>query len=262
MKRISWIGIFLLLLLFLSGLGESETVAAQTPHLKQSEKQSQQYLRGLVESYELEKYRRAGDYRMVYGIVEPLARRGDARAQYEIGMLHYQGRLSGNYEYEEALKWLRLSADQGYREASSVLGEMYDRGRGVNADDTLAMKYLKLAAEKGDVHSQNTLAKRYFDGRGVIRDESLARYWIQRAANQNYARSQMGLAVLLRKSGGESNMVEALKWVYLARKWWPGKDENDISTARLMTLDFESTMSRAAIDRAMRLADGWKPKWE
>jgi TPR repeat protein len=177
-------------------------------------------------------------------------------------------RLGGKEGDRLAVCGARPSANDGREDVGTLESRAsrhrpFDRiARVMRADDTLAMKYLKLAAEKDNVHSQNTLANWYFDGRGVIRDESLASYWVQRAANQNYARSQMGLAVLLRKSGDETNMVEALKWLYLAGKWWPGKDENDISTATRMARDLESTMSGAAIDRARRLADAWEPTWE
>ncbi|MGY8656728.1 MAG: tetratricopeptide repeat protein [Verrucomicrobiia bacterium] len=43
----------------------------------------------------------------------------------------------------EAMKWYRKAAEQGYANAQSSLGFMYDLGRGVKQDDKEAVKWWK-----------------------------------------------------------------------------------------------------------------------
>jgi len=50
-------------------------------------------------------------------------------------------------DYAEARKLLRPAAEQGEALAQTVLGAMYDSGRGVPQDDAEAVKWYRLAAE-------------------------------------------------------------------------------------------------------------------
>jgi TPR repeat protein len=51
--------------------------------------------------------------------------------------------------YAEALKWYRLSAEQGEATAQYNLGYMYEYGRGVAQDYTQAMRWYRQAADQG-----------------------------------------------------------------------------------------------------------------
>ena len=52
-------------------------------------------------------------------------------------------------DYAEAMKWERLSAEQGYAPAQCTLGWMYHEGRGTPQDYAEAVKWTRLAAEQG-----------------------------------------------------------------------------------------------------------------
>ena len=51
--------------------------------------------------------------------------------------------------YAEAVKWYRLSAEQGEATAQYNLGYMYEYGRGVAQDYTQAMRWYRQAADQG-----------------------------------------------------------------------------------------------------------------
>src|SRR5262249_10829140 len=60
---------------------------------------------------------------------------GDAKAQYELGMVYHNGRGKDHpRDYEQAMKWLRMAADQGNVEAEDRVGLMYYDGEGVTQD--------------------------------------------------------------------------------------------------------------------------------
>ena len=71
-----------------------------------------------------------GDYTQALKILEPLAAKGDAQAQYNIGVIYYEGR-GGIQDSKEALKWYKLSAAQGNASAQNHLDLMYENGQRV-----------------------------------------------------------------------------------------------------------------------------------
>ena len=52
-------------------------------------------------------------------------------------------------DYKEAVKWFRLSAEQGNEKAQFYLGAMYDEGKGVPQDYKEAVRLYRLSAEQG-----------------------------------------------------------------------------------------------------------------
>lgn len=82
----------------------------------------------------------------------------DAEAQYKLGVCYYYGRGVEEDE-EEAAKWYRKAAEQGYAVAQFMLGECYYDGEGVEQDREEAVKWYKKAVEHGNVEAQNALKK-------------------------------------------------------------------------------------------------------
>ena len=62
-------------------------------------------------------------------------------------------------EVTEALKQLRLAAEQGDADAQYNLGVMYDNGAGVPENKAEAVKWYRLAAEQGYASAQYALEK-------------------------------------------------------------------------------------------------------
>ena len=78
----------------------------------------------------------------------PLAEKGDAKAQYRLG-LTYSNDIDVPQDFQEAAKWYRLAAEQGHAYAQYNLGVMYKDGEGVSQDYVLAHKWFNLAADQG-----------------------------------------------------------------------------------------------------------------
>jgi hypothetical protein len=51
-------------------------------------------------------------------------------------------------DYEEAIKWYRIAAEQGYTQAQKNLSVMYLEGRGVEKDHKEAVRWQLKAIEK------------------------------------------------------------------------------------------------------------------
>jgi hypothetical protein len=73
----------------------------------------------------------------------PLAEKGDARAQFQLGTKYLRGRgIAKNPA--EALRWLRASGEQGFAKAQLYLGNHYTD---VAKDDSTALVWFRRAAD-------------------------------------------------------------------------------------------------------------------
>ena len=78
----------------------------------------------------------------------PIAKQGNADAQFSVGLLFDQG-LNVVPDYKAAVKWFTLAAKQGHLFAQSNLGWKYHKGQGVARDNVHAFKWWSIAASKG-----------------------------------------------------------------------------------------------------------------
>ena len=85
-------------------------------------------------------------------------------------------------DYQEAVKWYRLAAAQGYAPAEYSLALAYEKGRGVPQDYREAVKWYRLAAVQGNELAQVNLGVMYTHGRGVRQDLVRAHMWFDLAA--------------------------------------------------------------------------------
>jgi len=68
--------------------------------------------------------------------------------------------------------------------AQSMLGKMYEGGRGVKQDYAKAVSLYRKAAEQGSARGQEYLGFLYARGRGVPQDFVLGYFWLNLAAAQ------------------------------------------------------------------------------
>ena len=194
-----------------------------------------------------------GDYATAMQLFRLPAKKGDARAQYNLGLMYAaghgvpqndatavswyrkaadQGHAAGQYnlgimyadgrgvrqDYAAALKWYRKAADQGYAGAQLKLGLMYENGHGVPQDDAAAVSWFQKAANQGLAEGQNDLGFMYGNGRGVPHDFAAAAGWYRKAADQGLASAQYNLG-LLYSNGGKGlsqDLISAYMWFSLA----------------------------------------------
>jgi len=89
-----------------------------------------------------------GDFETALREWQPLAEQGDARAQFNLGVIHFNAQ-SVPHDPNKAVQWYRAAADQGYGPAQAGLAFMYETGQGVLQNYIEAYKWSTLAARYG-----------------------------------------------------------------------------------------------------------------
>jgi len=141
------------------------------------------------------------------------ASRGDAEAQYYLGLLYRAG-TGVAQNLETAFNWLLAAAEQQHVPAQYELSRAYSRGEGTPLDTAKALRWLQAAATNGHVEAQFFLANALDNGAGVPQDTAEALRWYRRAAEAGYVLAQriLGTRYLL-GDGVEQNGEEALRWL-------------------------------------------------
>lgn len=139
------------------------------------------------------------DYATALRLWQPLAARGLAAAQYNLGNMYLNGQ-GVVQDYTEAAKWFHRAAAQENAEAQHNLGVMYDRGQGVAQDYAEAVKWFRLAAAQGLANAQSGLGIMYYNGQGVVQDYVRAHMWFNLSAvsgNASSVRNRDNIAKLM-----------------------------------------------------------------
>ena len=157
-------------------------------------------------------------------ILKEQATAGNATAQNTLGNWYYKGQ-NVKQDYEVALKYWALSAQQGNAEAIGNMAMCYQLGRGSKQDSTMAVKLYKEAFKKGNtavlqqhvdladkknsLFSAVLLHEVYRDGIGVTRDSRKAQQYLQKAAEGGDTECQKDWAMLQLNA---KNTTESAKW--------------------------------------------------
>jgi hypothetical protein len=103
----------------------------------------------------------------------PLAQQGNARAQYALGVMYYNGQGMPQ-DYMQAAEWFRKAAEQGDIISQYSLGVMYDNGQGVPQHYLQAAAWYRKAAEQRYADAQTNLGVMYAFGQGVYQNNVIA----------------------------------------------------------------------------------------
>ena len=149
--------------------------------------------------------------------LRPLAAKGDAHAQYEIGFMYDRG-LGVPQDFKEAALWYRKAAEQGNASAQFYLGQIYDLGKSVATDYNEAAVWYRKAAEQGESLAQLNLGFLYEQGQGVPVDMVQAYKWYSlAAATGNEIAPKSKEDVEARMSSVEIKKAQALEREWLAQ---------------------------------------------
>ena len=149
-------------------------------------------------------------------------------------------------DYQEALKWYRKAAEQGYVPAQVHLGTVYFEGRIVPQNYQESVKWFRKAADQGDALGQFNLGHMYSRGYGVSQDYVQAHKWLNLAASlttgdvADYSRlARENLA----EEMTDSQVYEAQR---LAREWQPKTIGSETGPLDMNTLKkaLESSLGR------------------
>jgi len=156
-------------------------------------------------------------------------------------------------DYKEAVKWWKLSAEQGDALAQTLLGSMYDNGDGVPQDYKEAVKWYRLSAEQGLAQAQYYLGVMYAEGELVSQDYKEAVKWYRLSAEQGIAQAQYTLGVMyVIGKGVPQDYV-------LAHMWFNLSSSNGVKNGTEGRNMAEKKMSTQQIEKAQELARNWKP---
>jgi TPR repeat protein len=133
------------------------------------------------------------DWPTAVRLLEPLARGGNAVAQWRLGLLYYHGH--GVRESDAAAReWFERAARQGLAEAQFELANMviYGLAEPPAGEDParVAAKWYFEAAMQGHAQAQYSLGILFLTGSGVQVSAEEATKWIGRAALQGHADAQ------------------------------------------------------------------------
>ena len=165
------------------------------------------------------------------------------------------------HDYATALELWRPLAEKGVAAAQYQLGTLYAEGRGVEQSDATAAVWYKRAAEQGDAAAQYNLAVSYAEGLGVDKDDANAVKWFRRAAEQGMPYAQLNLGVMYaQKRVDPPDDAEAVKWLELAIfALPPGGARSDAARALKEVAD---KMTEEQLLQARVREKAWKPKPE
>lgn len=86
------------------------------------------------------------DYKTALNVWMAEAEKGDADAQYYVGVLYEKG-AEGQPDYATAAEWYQKAAERENRRAAINLGRLYEKGLGVTKNETVARKWYAKANE-------------------------------------------------------------------------------------------------------------------
>ncbi len=142
----------------------------------------------------------------------------DMKAQFEMGR-----RLADNQNdpmlLANAFAWFNAAAAQGFAPAQYRVGNMYEKGLGVERNATEAKLWYQMAAEAGNASAMHNLAVLFASGADGTVDSASALRWFQKAADLGVGDSQFNLGVMKGKGQGvEQDLEESYKWLALLAK--------------------------------------------
>mgnify|MGYP006284445647 CR=1 FL=1 len=162
--------------------------------------------------------------------LRPLAQKGDARMQFELGFLCIFGSSSSLAGVDEAegLNWIRKSAAQGDAQAQDLLGCMFHRGNHLPLDKAEAVRWFRMAAEQGYAYAQSNLGYCYYKGEGIERDVREAVRWFRKAAGQGELSAQRYLGGIMESGEGVAkDCEESAKWFFNLAQLEENADQTD-----------------------------------
>lgn len=101
---------------------------------------------------------------------------------------------SEQYDPVEAVRWLKMSAEQGYDIAMYRLGKMFLRGDEIDKDAGYGLHWLWQAEAQNNQYAQYLLGKTYLKGEDVYADFSKAEDLFEKASRQGSPYAKYSLA--------------------------------------------------------------------
>ena len=122
-----------------------------------------------------------------------LADRNNASAQYELGI---SCEFAEKSDMEQAVKWYKKSADNGYSMAKIKLAGLYLIGYGVEKDVERAVKIYREESAAGDEYATYRLGLCYLEGTGMDKDEKKAVALFEKSSELPFSKYRLAVCLL------------------------------------------------------------------
>ncbi|KAL8732973.1 MAG: hypothetical protein Q9166_002371 [cf. Caloplaca sp. 2 TL-2023] len=156
--------------------------------------------------------------------VDLMSRKGDLKATFSLGRLHYEGSRKMKRNLRTARAYFRIVARKYWAKDGSVLtensgigtvaskaagylGRMSLRGEGMEQSFEKALVWFKRGLANADALCQYELGLMYLNGLGVRKDPLTAADYFKEAANQGFASAQTYLGQLFLDQGDISTAI-------------------------------------------------------
>lgn len=131
------------------------------------------------------------DYAAAVAIWRPLAVKGDADAEFNLGQAYRLGR-GVPLNLAMAKGWFEKAANAGHLDAETTLGLLLFQ----NGDQVAGLKWLRRAADQGEPRALLVYGTALYNGEGVMKDHVLGYAYVSRAAAQGLQPAKDTLAQL------------------------------------------------------------------
>ena len=131
-------------------------------------------------------------------ILKVLAEKGDVSKQLELAQKYWECE-----KYDESFKWYERASAQDNVEGICRLGICYQKGYGVEKDETRAFQLFLKASEMGLLEAQFQLAEAYHFGKGILRDDKKAMDLYYKTAQKGHSISEFMVGLYYMLNRGE-----------------------------------------------------------
>ena len=218
--------------ILLEGRGGPQDVAQSMVWLEKAVAQNHTEAATLLARAILSQPKPARDAERAAALFANAAARGNAEAQYYMGLLYRNG---DGVEVDQvtAFNWFLASSEGFNIEAQYELSRMYAQGVGTAQNVDEALRWMQSAASDGQVAAMYSLAESYDAGAGVGQSDSEALEWYLRAAEGGHilAQRNLGTRYLQGSDGQAPNAAEALRWLQSAAEAGDAGAMNNLAIA-------------------------------
>ena len=185
--------------------------------------------------------------------IRDLASRGNAAAEFELGVRYADGR-GLPHDLRLASEWLEKSAQQNIAPAQYRLGTLYEKGLGVTRNAPVAINWYRRAANAGNIRAMHNLAVMIAESTDGKPDYDDAAMWFRKAAEFGVRDSQYNLAILYARGFGvEKNLSQSYIWFALAA----GQGDTDAASKRD---EIAAHLEPKQLADAKAIVDAFKPR--
>ena len=144
----------------------------------------------------------AKNYTQAVPKLKAAAEKGHKKAQYRLGRCYEKGH-GVNKDETAAFMWYTKSAAQDYAKGQYALGNCYKEGIGTAKDHKKAFGYFTKAAQNENADAQYQLGKCYMKGKGTTADAKKAASWFKKAVGND--KGGKDIVAKLRKKASEGD---------------------------------------------------------